>query len=220
MKILIVGGGQIGQHLAQYVHEDGHTAIVVEKARTQAEKLTEELGPAIKVMEGDGADPKVLESAGIRGADVVYAVTGDDEDNLVVCTLAKFEFSVPRVITRVKNPKNRWMYAEDMGVDLALNQVELMAKLLEEEMTVEHLVTLLRLQEGRIALVEETIGPQSKAVGRSIPELPLHGECIVVAILRSGKPLLPTGQNPLQPGDRVLALTSVEQECTLATALD
>lgn len=218
MFVVIVGGGLVGRHLAEGLMRDNHRVVVVEKSHEVAEQIARELG--LKVIEGDGDDPKVLEEAGTRGADVFIAVTGEDEDNLVACTLAKFEFLVRRVMARVNNPKNEWMFGKDMGVDIAVNQATLMAKLLEEEVALKDLVTLLRLREGEIALVEKPIAEGSRSIGRQIKELGLPEDAVCVAVIREGKVLLPRADLLLQANDRVVVLTATEKEQRVAEALE
>ena len=148
MYVIVVGGGKTGSHLAELLLAGGHGVRVIDDREDVVAKLRREL-PADVVVPGDGADPDVLERAGIREADVVAAVTGDDEDNLVVATLARFEFSVRRVIARVNNPRNAWLYTPEMGVDVALNQADLMAKLIAEEMSLGDMTILVKLRRGR-----------------------------------------------------------------------
>ncbi|MDA8189350.1 MAG: NAD-binding protein, partial [Dehalococcoidales bacterium] len=196
MFVVIVGAGLVGRHLAEILLIDKQRVVVIEKNPAVAAKIAAQLG--VKVIEGDGNDPKVLEEAGIRGADVFVAVTGEDEDNLVAATLAKFEFAVPRVMARVNNPKNEWMFGKDMGVDIVVNQATLMAKLLEEEMTLGDLITLLKMREGDVALVEKPVPEGSKAIGSEIGQLGLPEDVVVVALLRAGKVLFPKTDLALQ----------------------
>lgn len=217
MFVLIVGAGLVGRHLAEELARDSHKVVLVEKNPDVAARVARELG--LRVVQGDGDDPKVLEEAGARGADVFVAVTGEDEDNLVACTLAKFEFLVGRVMARVNDPKNEWMFGKDLGVDIAVNQATLMAKLLEEEMSLGNLVTLLRLREGEVALVEKPIPGGSKSIGRQITDLNLPDEAVCVAVLRQGKVLIPRADVVLQPDDRVVVLTTIQQEAKVAEAL-
>jgi len=217
MDIVIVGGGQTGFALAEVLTQEKQVVAVVEKDRARAQAIAAE--GTVRVVEGDGCDPKVLREAGISSADAVVAVTGHDEDNLVVCTLARFEFNVPRTIARINNPRNQWMFGKDLGVDIALSQAHLMARLLEEEVTVGELVTLLKLREGEVSLVEETINKGSRAVGHSISELALPPNTVCVAILREGRVLLPTAEVVLQPGDEVVALTGAAEAARLGEAL-
>ena len=134
MNVLIVGGGKVGATLARRLHAAQHQVKVIEARREHAEPLKLDL-PAETLVLGSGTDPGVLEAAGIRQAQAVAAVTGADETNLVVTSLARFEFGVPRTIARVNNPKNAWLFTPEMGVDVALDQAELIARLIVEEVT-------------------------------------------------------------------------------------
>src|SRR4030042_1540882 len=147
MNVIIVGGGKVGTHLAAVLLAEGHRVQVIEVRREEIPELQAALQhPQGGVTLGSGTDPNVLEGAGIRQATVVAAVTGADETNLVVTSLARFEFNVPRTIARVNNPKNAWMYTPEMGVDVALNQADLIARLIAEEMSLGDMMTLLKLR--------------------------------------------------------------------------
>jgi len=217
MFVLIVGGGQVGRYLAEMLVRDRQRVVVVEKNPAVADQISRSLG--IEVVRGDGDDPTVLESAGARGADVFVAVTGEDEDNLVACTLAKSEFQVGRVLARVNNPKNEWMFGKDMGVDIAISQAAIIATLLEEQTSLGDLVTLMRLQEGNVTLVEKLIPPTARCAGCAVKDLGLPVEGRLVAVLRQGKVLFPSGDLVLEPGDRVILLTTPEQEQEIARLL-
>ena len=168
---------------------------------------------------GSGTDPNVLEAAGIRQASVVAAVTGDDETNLVVTSLARFEFDVPRTIARVNNPKNAWMYTPEMGVDVALNQADVMAHLIAEEMSLGDMMTLLKLRRGQYSLVEEKLHSTALAVGKTVQELKLPPDCVLTAILRKGELVVPHGNTVLEPADEVLAVVHASQLAQLAAVL-
>lgn len=218
MFVLIVGGGKVGEHLAGLLLASGHQARIIEPRAATRDHLAQTLPPET-IIAGSGSDPAVLEACGVRQADVVAAVTGDDEVNLVATSLARFEFNVPRTIARVNNPKNAWMFTREMGVDVALSQADLMAHLILEEMSLGDMMTLLKLRRGRYSLVEEKIAAGSSAVGRTIVELNLPKECVIVAIIRRGRLILPHGDTVLQTSDEVLALTSAEQVQRLAEIL-
>jgi trk system potassium uptake protein TrkA len=136
MKVIIVGGGKVGTSLALLLLEKGYSVKVIEAAREKISRLQQDL-PADVVVLGNGTDPVVLEAAGILGVDVVAATTGQDETNLVVTNLARFAFNVTRVVARVNNPKNAWMFTPMMGVDVAVNQADLMANLIAKESMTE-----------------------------------------------------------------------------------
>ncbi|MHB1357187.1 MAG: potassium channel family protein [Anaerolineae bacterium] len=205
MFVLIVGGGKVGSHLASLLMSEGYRVKVVEARRDHVQSLKTDL-PAEIIISGDGTDPDVLESAGIRQANVVAAVTGADETNLVIASLARFEFGVPRVIGRVNNPKNAWLYDSKMGVDVSLSQADLMAHLIAEEMSLGDMMTLMKLIRGQFSLVQEKVHPSSTAVNKPISALKLPDQCVLVAVVRKGALVLPKGETVLQEADEVLAL--------------
>jgi len=218
MNVIVVGGGKVGTHLASLLLAEGYRVKVIEERREEIPRLHSDL-PAEVVVQGNGADPNVLEAAGIRRADVVAAVTGADETNLVVTSLARFEFGVPRIIARVNNPKNAWLFIPDMGVDVALNQADLMARLIAEEMSLGDMMTLLKLRKGQYSLVEEKVDPTSVAAGKALRDLNLPAECVLTAIIRKGQLIIPRGDLVLQPADEVLAVVHASQLAQLATLL-
>jgi len=217
MFVVIIGAGVVGSHLAEVLIRDNQNVTLIEKNPARAAHVAKELG--VRVIDGDGNDPKVLEEAGARGADVLVAVTGEDEDNLAACTLAKFEFLVGRVLARVNDPNHEWMFGKDMGVDIAVSQAGLMADLLVEEMTLGDLVTLLRLHEGEIALVEKPISLGSRCIGHQIKDLYFPENSVCVAVLRGGRVLFPKTDLALQSDDRVIVLTTTEREPEVAEVL-
>ncbi len=218
MYVIIVGGGKVGAYLATLLLSGGETVKVIEERREDIPALQREL-PVGSIQHGSGADPLVLEAAGIRQANVVAAVTGVDETNLVVAGLARSEFGVPRVIARVNDPKNAWMFTPKMGVDVALNQADLLAHLIAEEMSVGEMMTLLKLRKGEYSLVEEKVHPQSKAAGKAIRDIDLPEESVVAAIIRRGKLLIPRGTIVLLPEDEVLAVVHSAEIAKLAAIL-
>jgi trk system potassium uptake protein TrkA len=205
MKVIIVGGGQVGAYLASLLLERGHEIKIIDNRESRIPVLNRNL-PKECVIFGNGAEPRVLEAAGINETDVVTAVTGSDETNLVVATLSRMEYGVRRVVGRVNNPKNAWLFQEIMGVDAALNQADLMARLVAEEMTMGDMMTLLKLHGGQYSLVERVVDPSSPAAGKTVKEINLPLECVLVAILRKDQLLLPRGDTSLLSGDKVVAI--------------
>jgi trk system potassium uptake protein TrkA len=203
MRVIIVGGGKTGSHLATMLVAAGHAVTVVEDRPAVLERLRSEL-PAECLVAGDGSAPEVLEAAGVRQAQVLAAVTGADEANLVATTLARYEFNVPRVIARVNNPKNAWMFGPEMGVDVAL--VQPLAKLIAEEMSMGDMMTLLKLRRGQFSLFEEKIPEGSPAVGVAIRDLPLKENAVIAAIIRHGELVIPRGTTRFEVGDEVLTI--------------
>ena len=220
MNVIIVGGGKVGTYLSAFLLAEGHRVQVVEVRREEIPGLQAALPhPQGGVTLGSGTDPNVLEAAGIRQAAVVAAVTGDDETNLVVTSLARFEFGVPRTIARVNNPKNAWMYTPEMGVDVALNQADVIAHLIAEEMSLGDMMTLLKLRRGQYSLVEEKVHPTAVAAGKAVQELTLPRDSVLTAIIRKGELIVPHGGTVLEPADEVLAVVHASQLAQLAEVL-
>lgn len=218
MRVLIVGGGKVGSHLASLLLADGYEVCVVENRPSVLARLYREL-PTEVVMDGDGTRMSVLEHAGIRSSDVLVAVTGDDETNLAVAMMGRFIFGVPRIIARVNNPRNAWLFTPQAGVDVALDQSDLLAKLIAEEMSLGDMMTLVRLRRGELAIVTEKLEPGAPAEGRRIADLPLPPDCLVMAVVRGEEILVPRGDTVLQAGDEVLALVRGEAGKGLNTLL-
>ena len=219
MFAIIVGGGRVGSYLASSLIEDGHRVSVVEKRLDVLRKLETEV-PQAEIFEGDGSDPETLEKAGANKADLLAAVTGEDEDNIVIGQLAKYTFKVNRTIARINNPKNEWLFTPQWGIDVAVSAVHIIAKIIQEEATLGDIITLLKLKKGAIALVELIISDTSSAVGKAIKELPLPPEtALIAAILRGGQILVPKGETVIQSRDQVLALSTPENEEKLKKAL-
>lgn len=218
MRTLIVGGGKVGEHLAGLLQIGGHGVTLIELRGGEIAGLRREL-PGAEVVHGSGTDPAVLEAVDARRADVVAAVTGDDEVNLVVTSLARFEFGAPRTIARVNNPKNAWMFTAEMGVDVALSQADLMAHLIVEEMSLGRMLTLLKLTKGEYSLVEEKVHPSARAAGRALGDLTLPRECALVAVIREGRLLIPRADLVLQATDEVLAIVHAAEAVKLAALL-
>ncbi len=209
MRVLIVGGGKVGSYLASLLLADGYEVCILENRASVLARLYREL-PTEVVMDGDGTRMSALEQAGIRSSDVLVAVTGDDEVNLAVAMMGRFIFNVPRIIARVNNPRNAWLFTPEAGVDVALNQSDLLAKLIAEEMSLGDMMTLVRLRQGELAIVTEKLEQGAKADGQRIADLPLPPDCLLMAVVRGEEILVPRGETVLQPGDEVLALVRGE----------
>lgn len=218
MYVIIVGGGRTGMQLAKTLLGEGHQVKVIENRAIILERLSNDLPPDC-IIPGDGSSPTVLEAAGIDKAQVLAAVTGDDEDNLVITTLGRFEFNVPRTIARVNNPKNAWLFNAEMGVDVALNQTDILAKMVAEEMSLGDMMTLLKLRKGEFSIVEEKVHPQAVVAGKAVRQLELPPECVLIAILRKGKLIVPHGDTVLEPVDEVIALVQSKSIRDLASLL-
>ena len=218
MFVMIVGGGKVGTYLAAMLLAEGYRVKVIEIRAEEIAQWQRDLPAGIMVL-GSGTDPLVLEAVGIRHTDAVAAVTGEDETNLVVTSLARFEFGVPRTIARVNNPRNAWMFTPEMGVDAALNQADLMAHLIAEEMSLGDMMTLLKLHKGQYSLVEEKVEPTSPVVGKAVRDLGLPAECNLVVVIHEGRLISPRGDTVLQAGDELLAVVHASQLKRLAALL-
>ena len=218
MFVIVVGGGNTGSQLAKFLLDAGHTIRVIDERPGVLEKLVAEI-PQEVILSGDGSSPTVLEKAGIQKAQVLAAVTGSDETNLVVTSLGKFEFGVPRVIARVNNSKNAWLFTPEMGVDVSLNQAEILAKLTAEEMSIGDMMTMLKIRRGKFSIVEEKIAPAAPAVGKVLKDLQLPNNCVISGIIRHGDLVLPRGTTILEEGDEILALVDEPAREQLAKLL-
>lgn len=209
MYVIVVGGGNTGSHLASVLLRGGYQVKVIEARASLLEKLKQELPPET-IMEGDGSSPVVLEQAGVTRANVLASVTGSDDTNLVVTSLARFEFNVPRVIARINNPKNAWLFTPEMGVDVALNQADMLAHLILEEMSLGDMMTLFKIHRGNYSVVEEKVPAGAKAIGVALKNMRLEEQCVIAAIIRDGKVTLPRGDSTFAEGDEILAVASPE----------
>lgn len=205
MYVLIIGGGRTGSHLASLLSAQGYEVRVIEHRPNVLANLHREI-PTELIYEGDGTDPQVLEAMGVDRANVLAAVTSEDADNLVAASLARHHYGVKRVIGRVNNPRNAWLFTPEFGVDVALNQANIMAKLIEEEMSLGDMMTMLKLRRGKYSLVEEKLYPGAHAVGMAIKDMPISPNCIISGIIRDGEIVLPRGVTTLKEGDEILAL--------------
>jgi trk system potassium uptake protein TrkA len=205
MFVIIVGGGKAGTHLTSQLLSAGHRVRLIEIRAETAERLKADF-PDHVVVCGDGSAPDVLEAVGISQAQVLTAVTGEDETNLVVTTLGRFEFHIPRTIARVNNPKNAWLFNADMGVDVGLNQTDILTKLIEEEMSVGDMMTLLKLRKGEYEIVEEKLTDDAQILGVPLKDIPLPSTCVIAAVIRNGKVLIPRGNMVFEGQDELLAV--------------
>jgi len=206
MFVLIAGGGRTGTQLATMLLAQNHEVHVIENRPEVLERLHKEL-PTEVIYEGFAADPHVLEQAGGATAHVIAACTTSDAENLIISYLARMLFKTQRTIARINDPRNAWLFNETFHVDVALNQAEVMARLIEEEMSLGDMMTLLKLRRGDYSLVEEKIPPGALAVGIAIKDLALPESCVIASVIRHGKIILPRGVTTFDIGDEVLAIT-------------
>jgi trk/ktr system potassium uptake protein len=218
MRVVVTGGGAIGRHVAADLTVRGHDVTLIEQDKETVDHLRHEI-PDVTVMLGDACEPWVLDDADLARADVVVAATGDDEDNLVTSLLAKQEFAVPRVLARVNHPKNEWLFTDQWGVDTAVSPPHVLTAMVEEAVTAGDLVQLLRLEGGRISIVEMKLLGDSPATGRPIYELRLPSDSAIVAIVRDGHVVIPQPETVLGAGDELVALAGTESEQSLRATI-
>jgi trk system potassium uptake protein TrkA len=220
MRVVVVGAGKVGKHIATDLAKAGHSVLVldVDRAVIESSQRTRE-HPDVEFRVADACEVSALESAGLADADVVAAVTGDDEDNLVVSLLAKQEFGVPRVVARVNHPKNEWMFNETWGVDVSVSTPHMLTALVEEAVTVGTLVRLLQFEGGKAGLEEVTLAESSPAAGKQVSELRLPRNCTIVAVLREQAVIVPRGDTMLEVGDEVVVLSTSDAEADVRAAL-
>ena len=220
MRVVIAGAGSVGTFIAEDLVKAGHEVVIVEvneERVAEAEQAGEPAGA--HWIAADACEVEELGRSGIDTADVVAAVTGDDEDNLVISLLAKQEYAVPRVVARVNNPKNEWMFNEMWGVDISVSTPHLLTALVEEAVSVGSLVRLLSFEGGRARLYEATLTDDSPSGGKDLAELGLPRNATVVAIVRDAHVIVPRGDTVLRSGDEVLVLTTPESEDDVVTTL-
>jgi trk system potassium uptake protein TrkA len=218
MFVIIAGGGRTGAQLARILVTQSHKVHLIEHRKEVLARIHREL-PTEVVYEGNPIEPWVLEQAGIREADVLAACTQSDEVNLTLCYFARCRYQVPRTIARINNPHNAWLFDEKFHVDVAVNQAEIMAAIIEEEMSLGDMLTLLKLRRGHYSLVEEKILPGAKVIGIPIKDLKLPEHCVIAAIIRNGEVIVPRGVTAIEPGDEILAVIDHEGAKQLAELL-
>ena len=216
MHIIIVGGKKIGYYLAKRLIQDKHTVSLIEKDKETCKFITKELD--ILVINGDWCRTSSLEAAGAERADVVAAVTGNDEDNLVICQLAKEIFHLSRTVALVNDAKNEHIFGE-LGVDVPVNSTGIIAKIIEEEVSLDDFVNLATFRKGKLALVRIDLPDDSPTINKEVKNLNLPSDAVIVSIIRGTQVLIPRSDTVLQIADEVIALTSLENEQELLRAL-
>jgi trk system potassium uptake protein len=215
LNVLIIGGEATGAQLAGFLLDQKINVCLVENRREVLIQLHQEL-PTETIYEDNPMDLQALEHAGIRDADVLVACTSSDADNVVLCYLAQMHYHVPRTIGRINNPRHAWLFTETMHVTVALNESSILAHLIQEEMSLGDMMTLLKLRRGQYSLVEVVVTSEAKAAGKPIKDIPLSEKCVIAAIFRKGETIVPRGITVLEVGDEVLAVTDSAGQQILA----
>jgi trk system potassium uptake protein TrkA len=209
MRVTVAGAGAVGRSIAAELVEADHEVMLIERDLAQVEP---ESVPQAEWVHADACELASLEEARVQGCDVVIAATGDDKVNLVVSLLAKTEFAVRRVVARVNDPRNEWLFTDAWGVDVAVSTPRMLAAMVEEAVTVGDLVRLLTLRQGTANLVEVTLPANTPLAGRAVREVPLPREAALVAILRGGRVIVPQADDPLEPGDEMMFVAGEDVE--------
>jgi len=217
MYIIVIGAGRVGYYLTKALLEEGHEVLMVEKNAAICEAIVDELGSVC--VRGDGCEASTLAEIGTGRADMLVAVTGDDEDNLVACQVAKHKFHVPRTIARIRNPKNEILFKK-LGIDVTVSSTNIILESIEEEVPTHPLTHLLTIRDKGLEIVEVKIPDDSTTIGKPVKELPLPPKSTLTLIIRKErKPIVPKPSTTLQGGDQVIAVTTPESEEALRTAL-
>lgn len=206
MKVVIVGGGKIGYYLSKDMLERGHTVVLVELDRALCERIANELDITVEC--GDGTTIETLHNAGTHKADVFIAVSGNDEDNLIACQLAKSRFKAKKTVARSNNPKNLEVMKK-MGIDIAVSSTEVITSLIENKVDISKMNYITSLVEGQAAIYEIDIEEGSKSHGKQIKALKLPKTCVIAAVIRQGELKIPYGDLEVLQGDKVILVASM-----------
>lgn len=212
MYIIIVGGGKVGYYLTKHLLSAGNEVVVIEKNPKKVEVIMNDLGGV--AIQGDGSDAGPMQEAGMNRADIVVAATGDDEDNLIVCQMAKKKFGVKRTIARINNPKNEHIFSV-LGIDSTVSYVDALVAQIEREIPAHSLIHLLTLRDVGASFIEKQVPDESPIIGVPMSELTLPDQFLVSLVIRDGQAIIPKGTTRLLAGDEVVAVTSVEHEDAL-----
>jgi len=212
MYVIVVGGGKVGYYLTKTLLNEGHEVLLLEKDRRRAASLLEQLGEV--VMAGDGCEVRVMSEAGMGRAGAVVAVTGDDEDNLVICQMARRHFDVKRSVARVNDPRNEEIFRL-LGIDATVASTRIIYSLIEQEVDTGQVVPLTALKRGDIEIVEADLDERAPVVNRALKDVHFPGDSVIAVIIRGDQIVLPSGTTRFEAGDCVVALTRPEDERAL-----
>jgi trk system potassium uptake protein TrkA len=217
MKVLIIGGGRSGSFVASKLKKN-HKVIVIESSKERAESLRREVTD-IEIIKGDGCEPHILEKANIKQMDIVAALTGDDEDNLVISFLAKFQNNVPLVFARINNPKNEWLFDKNWGVDIAVSSSIIIANLIQEEVSLGEIISILKLKKGNVSVDEINLQDNSSAAGKQISQLSFPNNIHIMAIVSGMEVVIPKGDTLLHSGDKLFIISETSDKSSILKLL-
>lgn len=205
MKVIIIGGGQVGGYIAELLIENGNDAIVIENKEKALQSLEKNGLKKENIMVGDGTDALLLEKAGVRRCAALVCATGNDETNLAAAMMAKFEYDVPKVVARVNNPKNAWLFNAGMGVDVKINQADLIGHMIADEMNYQSIMTLMRLSKGEYSIVRVQVDYHSQSANKSVAEIKLPANALLIAVYEDDTMIIPHGETVIRAGQYILA---------------
>ena len=205
MKIIIVGGGQVGGYIASLLIENGNSVIVIENKERALQALKNNGIKEDCILVGDGTDALLLEKAGVRSCSALVGATGKDETNLTAAMMAKFEYDVPKVVARVNNPKNAWLFNAGMGVDVKINQADLIGHMIADEMNYHSIMTLMKLSKGEYSIVRVQVDYHSPNANKSIAEIKLPAQALLIAVYEDDTLIIPHGETIIRAGQYILA---------------
>jgi trk system potassium uptake protein TrkA len=216
MRVAIAGAGAVGRSIAAELIDGRHQVMLIEREVDQFEPQSVEQADWVL---GDACEVSILEESGLELCDVVIAATGDDKVNLVVSLLAKAEFAVRRVVARVNNPANEWLFNDAWGIDVAVSTPRMLAAMVEEAVSVGDLVRLMTFRQSQTNLVELTLPQETPLAGKAVSDLELPRDAALVTILRGDRVIVPTPDDPLEPGDELLFVATSDVEPQIRAAL-
>lgn len=209
MYVIVVGGGKIGYYLTKKLLTEGHEVLLLEKDRRRQAAMAEQLGDV--VMQGDGCEVRIMAEAGFGRADVIVAVTGDDEDNLVICQMAKKNFQAPRTVARVNDPANMVLF-DKLGIDTTVSSTQIIFNLLEQQIEPGEIIPLGALKNGNIEVVAINVSKRSPVLGQTIQDLRLPGNALIISVVRDDNAMIPQKDTRFENGDSVIAMVVAEEE--------
>ena len=217
MKVLIIGGGRSGSFVASKLKKN-HKVTVIESRKERVESLRREVQD-IEIIKGDGCEPNILEKANIKQMDIVAALTGDDEDNLVISFLSKFQNNVPLIFARINNPKNEWLFDKSWGVDIAVSSSIIIANLIQEEVSLGEIISILKLKKGNVSVDEINLPDDSSAAGKQISQLSFPNNIHIIAIVSGMEVIIPKGDTLLHSGDKLFIISEASDKSSILKLL-
>jgi trk system potassium uptake protein TrkA len=217
MYIVVIGGGRVGYYLTKSLLDEGHEVLVIEKDAVICNTINEELGSIC--IRGDGCEASTLAEAGVERADMLVAVTGDDEDNLISCQVAKHKFNVPRIISRIRNPKNETLFKK-LGIDVTISSTNVILESISEVVPTHPLTHLMTVRDKGLEIVEIKIPNGAATVGKAIKQLKLPEGCTLILGIGKGRnPLVPNADTIIEGGEQIIAVTPPASEEALRNIL-